>query len=41
MDAKDVKVEKDGATVFSRLFKVDVSKNIEKKSPNLIVLDSL
>lgn len=32
MNANEVKVEKDGATVFSRLFKVDVSKNIEKKS---------
>lgn len=32
MNAEEVKVEKDGTTVFSRLFKVDVSKNIEKKS---------
>ena len=31
MDAEKIKVE-DSTTVFSRLFKVDVSKNIEKKS---------
>lgn len=31
MDEKSIKVE-DSSTVFSRLFKVDVSKNIEKKS---------
>ena len=31
MDAEKIKVE-DSSTVFSRLFKVDVSKNIEKKS---------
>lgn len=32
MDEKELKVTSDGASVFSRLFKVDVSKNIEKKS---------
>ena len=32
MNENEIKVTSDGATVFSRLFKVDVSKNIEKKS---------
>ena len=32
MNENEIKVTSDGATVFSRLFKVDVSKNVEKKS---------
>lgn len=32
MNEKEIKVTSDGSSVFSRLFKVDVSKNVEKKS---------
>lgn len=32
MNEKEIKVTTDGSSVFSRLFKVDVSKNVEKKS---------